>query len=105
MKTLLFVLFVLCTTAALGQSTVGASVLSNQPQVLSVPSHPEHASQRSMAEAQSLLGNAGYFHALGTRPLWEVAPKPQVPMPLGDVARILRKEHETAKKANVVVEN
>lgn len=106
MKTLLLAsLLLFCTTAALGQASLTGSVLNNQPIVLQVPSHPQQAIQKPLAEGQSLLENTGYFHADGKRPLWEVAvPKP-APMPLGDVARILRKEHETAKKASVVMEN
>ena len=42
--------------------------------------------------------------AHGVRPLWEVA-KPSEPVPLGDAARLLRKEHAAAKKADIVWNN
>jgi hypothetical protein len=103
MKSTFFMLCFLCTTAALGQS-VGGPTLSSQPQVFQVPSHPEHAFPQSMAQQQSLLERSGSVYARGERPLWEVAPVSRV-VPLGDVARILRKEHATAKKADVVWEN
>jgi hypothetical protein len=106
MKTLLFVsaLVLFGASSALGQATVSTYVLSNEPVKIHPLSHPEHASQRPLAAVQSLLENSNYFYAVGKRPLWEVAPKRQE-MPLGDVARLLRKEHETAKKATVVMEN
>jgi hypothetical protein len=104
MKTTLFVLCFFCTTAALGQSVVGGSTLSSQPQVFQVPSHPEHASPQAMAPQQNLLEKSGSVYARGERPLWEVAPVARA-MPLGDAARTLRKEHATAKKAGIVWEN
>lgn len=100
MKTTLFLLCLLCTTAALGQS-FSASALSNEIQPLQMVSHPFRASQHEMAQQQNLLDNSSYSYAQGERPLWEVAPVRQA-MPLGDVARMFRKEHEAAKKANFV---
>ena len=106
MKTLLFVsaVVLLGASSALGQATISTYVLSNEPVKIHPLSHPEHASQRPMAEIQSLLENGSYFYAVGKRPLWEFATKQQE-VPLGDVARLLRKEHETAKKATFVREN
>jgi hypothetical protein len=104
MKATLFVLCLLCTTAALGQSAVGGATLNSQPQVFQVPSHPAHASPQPMGREQNLLGHSGFNYAQGERPLWEVAPKSYA-MPLGDAARILRKGHATAKKADIVWEN
>jgi hypothetical protein len=103
-KTALFVLCLLGTTAAFGQYTAGFSVMSNQPQIFESPSHPEHASERPMAQTHSLLERSGYAYAQGERPLWEVAPEIHV-TPLGDVARALRKQHSTAEKATIVWEN
>jgi hypothetical protein len=100
MKTALFMLCLLFGTAAFGQSAVG-SALSSQVQVLEFPSHAEHATQQSLAQEQSLLEHSNYFLAQGEIPLWELMPLPQT-VPLGDVARALRKEHATAKKADVV---
>ena len=105
MKTAIFVLCFFCATAgALGQSTAGTAVLNNQPVVYSFPEHAQHASQQPMAQAQNLLGSSTYGYERGERPLWEVAALPQ-PTPLGDVARMVRKEHAAVKKASVVWNN
>ncbi len=66
--------------------------------------HPERAYQQSMASEQVLLEQSSYTSAKGETPLWEVAP-PSQKVPLGDVARALKQEHATAKKAEIVWEN
>jgi hypothetical protein len=43
--------------------------------------------------------------AQGERPLSDVASSKAAPVPLGDIARMLRKEQLTAKKATTVWEN
>jgi len=102
MKIAFFVLLILCTASAMGQ--VGATSFGDQASMLSMPGHPEHASQHAMAQEQSLLGTASpYSFAQGERPLWEFGPVSQ-PVPLGDVARAYRKEKETAKKAEFIFE-
>ncbi|HXM23184.1 MAG TPA: hypothetical protein VN948_18140 [Terriglobales bacterium] len=101
MKTTLFLLCFLCATTALGQSFT-ASALSNEIQPLQMVSHPAHASQHAMAAEQNLLDNSSYVYAQGERPLWEVASPVSRATPLGDVARMLRQEHATAKKADFV---
>jgi hypothetical protein len=101
MKTTLFGLCFLCATAAFGQSAVGGGTLSNEVQVFQMASHPQRATQMPMAQEQNLFDRSGYSFVEGERPLWEVQPlAPKVP--LGDIARALRKEHETAKKADFV---
>jgi hypothetical protein len=100
MKTAILILCVLCATAALGQT---AGVLSNQPQIVDVPTHPLHASQHELATEQSLLQEGSYGYAKGERPLWEFGPITQ-PAPLGDIARAYRKDHASAKKAGVIFE-
>jgi hypothetical protein len=57
-----------------------------------------------MGQEQNLLIGSGNAQAHGVRPLWEVYVSSQA-MPLGDAARLLRKEHSSAKKADVVWEN
>jgi hypothetical protein len=100
MKTAVFAFCFLGATAALGQSFSGAQMTS----VLQFNNHAERASQQSMAREQNLLESSNYFFAQGERPLWEVQPLSQTrPVPLGDIARMLRKEHEASKKADVVV--
>jgi hypothetical protein len=93
MKMALFLFCVLCTTAALGQySPVLAS--TTQPAV-----HPMHAAQQPMGMEQSLLGSGAITTAQGEMPLSEVPmPEPHI-VPLGDVARMLKQEHASAKKA------
>jgi hypothetical protein len=104
MKTTVLALYILCATALLGQSVLGNSVLSSQTQQIQMASHPEHASAQPLAQAQDLREKAGFAYAQGERPLWEVAPKSEEAS-LGDVARQLKKEHATAKKAQTVWEN
>jgi hypothetical protein len=102
MKTTFFLFCVLFASLVWGQNTV---VLSSQPQPIRQASHPEHASQASLAGPQSLLGTGAYSSAKGERPLWEVAPPPIHQTPLGDTARAVRKEREAAKKATFTREN
>ena len=99
MKTGLFLFCVLCATTALAQS--GGAALSGEVQVFQMPSHEHRATQQTMAQEQSLLENSNSLSVQGERPLWEVQPlAPKVP--LGDIARELRKEHESAKKADFI---
>jgi hypothetical protein len=102
-KTSLLVLFFLCATAAFGQSV---SFLNAEPQPLAFPSHPQHASRQPMGLEQNLLGDGayGYTYARGERPLWDVVSESNA-VPLGDVARVFKKEHATAKKADIVWTN
>ncbi len=100
MKRTLIVLFVLCAASAFGQLP---GALSNQPVVFEIPDHPQHASVHDLANEQSLLGGSNYSYAQGERPLWEFGPVSQ-PVPLGDVARAVRKEKLEAKKAAIVFE-
>jgi hypothetical protein len=106
MKTTVLALCFLCALAAFGQSAANGvyGSLSSQPVVIEFPSHVEHASPQPMAPQQSLLISSAYIHARGERPLWEVAPA-TYSLPLGDAARLLRKEHAAAKKAKIIWEN
>jgi hypothetical protein len=101
MKPALLSMIILCAAAALGQ----AGSVSSQATPLQIADHPQHASFGSMGSEQSLVGGAsgGFTYAQGERPLWEFGPV-SVPVPLGDVARAYRKEKETAKKAEIVLE-
>jgi len=99
MKVTVFAYCFLCTTAALGQSA-GTPTMGSSYQVAS---HQQQASVHSMAQEHSLLdGSGSVYIAQGERPLWEVAPPEPPAVPLGDVARAYRKQHETAKKAQFV---
>ena len=103
-KTTMLAIYILSATALFGQSVSGNSVLSNQPQQIQVASHPERASAQPLAQAQDLRERSGFAYAQGERPLWELVPKSEGAS-LGNVARQLRKEHATAKKAQTVWEN
>ena len=96
MKTTFLVLMILLSAAAFGQT--GGSIPS-QPQFISIPDHPQHATQQSMATESLLVGGGPntYTYAQGERPLWEFGPISE-PVPLGDVARAVRKERENSKK-------
>jgi hypothetical protein len=89
---------------AFGQATSTGQGLSSEPVVYEFRSHTEHAAPQAMGQEQNLLIGSGNAQAHGVRPLWEVYVSSQA-MPLGDAARLLRKEHSSAKKADVVWEN
>jgi hypothetical protein len=104
MKTALFVLCFLGATVALGQSvggSVGSAPVSSSFQM---PNHAEHASQTPLAEGQSLLEHSNFYYAQGELPLWEVQSLSKSrEVPLGDIARMYRKDHELVKKADIDV--
>jgi len=104
MKTTLFVLVLLAAATAFGQAAGGTFVLSSEPQPIKVPSHQQTAAQHPLGNELNLLGTTQYASARGERPLWEVGAKP-VEVSLGEVARRLRKEHETVKRAEKCFEN
>jgi hypothetical protein len=98
------ILLALLFSAASAFAQAGA--LSNQPTVLEIPDHPQHAAYAPLAGEQSLVGGSSetYTYAHGERPLWEFGPVSAPPVPLGDVARAYRKEKQMAKKSTVVLE-
>ena len=96
MKKILFVLYLLSTTAALAQF----ATINPQPQVYQFPSHEEHASYTAISQGQSISGPSNFAVAQGERP---VSDFPQVAaVPLGTAVRELRKEHAEVKKTRVV---
>ena len=102
MKKLLFAACFLFATSAFGQ--VGTSSLSSQITEYTFASHPAKADFKEMGHPQNLLDSSGYTYAQGERPLWEVAPESHE-IPLGDIARAIRKEHESTKKATATWQN
>lgn len=104
MKTTLFVLCFLCATTALGQTVGGSVGGATMSSSIQMASHSERASQTAMAPEQSLLEHSNYLCFQGERPLWEVQPLAPV-VPLGDIARMYRKDHELVKKADIVWHN
>ena len=102
MKTLVFALcFLVCASAAFGQA---AGVLSYEPQVIQPTTHPQHAAPQGMSIEQNLLISSGYVSAKGERPVWELVSL-KTAEPLGDIARGLRQEHASARKAKKIWEN
>jgi hypothetical protein len=101
MKIILLVSVILAGTAAFAQS---AGVLSNVPQELHMAEHPMHAEVTAMASEHFLVGGGTYTVAHGERPLWEFGPVSEPARPLGDVAREVRKEKESARRAEITLE-
>jgi hypothetical protein len=100
MSLLVFVLCIGGSITATAQNIV-ASLANSQPQMLVLADNPQHASQAPMAVEHDLLEHGGSTSAQGERPLWEVMP--EVPrIPLGDIAREFKKEHEAARKAALI---
>ena len=105
MKTLVVAFCFVVTSAALAQSGGSAGVLANEPVVLQFNSHSAHASQQGMSDPQTIMEASNPMIATGERPAWEVAPAKATQTPLGDVARMVKKEKLEAKKSNTVWEN
>lgn len=99
MKTTIIALCFLCATAAFGQTYVSSDAHPTE-----FASHAEHAAQQGMARSQNVMEQSSVFHGQGQRPLWEVQPAART-IPLGDIARAVRKEHAAAKKSTIVWEN
>jgi hypothetical protein len=106
MKTtfLLLGLYLLSAAAAHGQSVYSSGSVNGQPQIFQFQSHTLRAAQKPMGESENLLGDSGYSYGQGERPLWEFSSPVQV-VPLGDTARMLKRERVIQKKADIVWQN
>jgi hypothetical protein len=105
MKIALCVLgFLVLSGAAFGQASIGGSGLNAQPVIYDFASHETRAQQQGMGVTQDIMEQSINVSAHGVRPLWEVH-IPSSSVPLGDSARMLRKEHMDAKKAEIVWDN
>ena len=101
MRTTIVLFCLLCATAAFGQSySIGVAPIQS---TYNTPDHPSRAAFHPMLTEQNLLGVGSFTYAQGEMPLWE-APFDSHEVPLGDIARALKKEHATAKKARLVLE-
>lgn len=98
MKLTFVLLCLLCASAAFGQA-----VQPSYAQPLMMADHPQHASQHELAQPQDLFEHSGYTYAKGELPLSDFV-HPSEPEPLGDIARVYRKEHASVKKAEFVFE-
>lgn len=102
MKKLFFlVVLLLSTSAAFGQYV--ANHIDSQVQVYNIPDHPAHASYAHISDGSSIVGGGAVSFGQGERPFSDF---PQAaPVPLGDSARELKKQHARLKKARVIWEN
>ena len=102
MKTALFVLCFLCAAMAFGQSSVTPLVTSN----VQFSDHAQRATPQGLGREESLTQTFGTVYVEhGEMPLSEVRLPVVHVVPLGDLARALKKEHAADKKALVVWEN
>ena len=76
--------------------TLNGRLLSAEPQIFVMPDHPQHASQTGLAQEQDLREHSAITYAQGERPTWELMALPPF-VPIADLARILRDEHEGKK--------
>jgi hypothetical protein len=99
MKTTLLVLLVLLTTVLLTTAAFGqyGTSISSQPAPFQPADHPEHASYAPLAHEQTLVAGGGYTFGHGDRPASDFPQAAEIS--LGEIARALRKQHESAKKA------
>ena len=106
MKTALFALILLSLLSTASAFAQTAALLPSQPQILHMTDHPMHAEIMALATEHSLVGGgpSTYSWAQGERPVWEFGPVSDAPRPLGDIAREYRKEKQTSRKAEVVLE-
>lgn len=100
MKTTLFVLCLLSTTAAFAQYNNTGAGRSSEPYIVESPSHNAHAGYAPLSTGQSVLASASYSSAQGERPASDF-PQPEA-IALGTTARELRKQHSQMKKSRVV---
>lgn len=98
MKLLAVAVGLLWASTAWGQAVVGGGALSAEPQVIQFYSHAQHASQLGMAIEQRVMERSSAVVEHGTKPLWEVGHLSET-VPLGDIARELRQQHQPDKKA------
>lgn len=102
MKTAILTFCLLTAGSVFAQTLVGGSGLSAPTSSqLNFPSHQRRAEQHPLGQTQTILEEYTVTSAQGDRPLWEFAAIDNS-TPLGDVARILRKEHESAPKATFI---
>jgi hypothetical protein len=79
--------------------------ISSQPVPLEFAEHVEHATTHEMATERPIVGGGPntYTYAQGEQPLWEFG-HPSETKPLGDIAREIRAQKLTAKKAEIIFE-
>jgi hypothetical protein len=99
MKPAIFVFLLFCGTAAFSQS---APTIPSELVPIHITGHPEHAARVDMAKPQVVLQDTSYYHEKGDRPLWDFPVVYRTEVSLGEIARRLRREQESAKKSDTV---
>ena len=104
MKMTLLILagFVFTSSVLFAQIGLGVPVYDGQAHPLVMASHVQNAHEAPMAQQRELYAGSPSVVGQGERPLWEFAPKPEIP--LGDVARMYREQRTGIKKAVKVLE-
>lgn len=107
-KFFIFVIPALLTFVVMSGSAAHAQVgssISSQPTFTEFSEHTEHAALHAMASETPLVGGSAnsYTYAQGEQPLWEFG-HPSEAKPLGDLAREIRAQKVTAKKAEIIFE-
>jgi hypothetical protein len=100
MKKILFVFFLLSTAAAFGQYSLGSGAANNQAQSYQFQNHPSHADYAPLSAERSVLPSTTFYSAQGERRASDFA-QPEA-MPLGTIARELKRQHAELKKSRVV---
>jgi hypothetical protein len=100
MKKILFVFCLLSTAAAFGQYGVSLGSQNNQAQSYQFQTHPSHADYAPMSAERSVLPSTTFLTAQGERRPSDFA-QPES-LPLGTIARELKKQHDELKKSRVV---
>jgi hypothetical protein len=98
MKKVLFVFCLLSTAAVFGQYV--SSSQNNQAQSYQFQTHPSHADYAPMSAERSVLPSTTFLTAQGERRPSDFA-QPES-LPLGTIARELKKQHDELKKSRVV---
>lgn len=105
MKLTLFTLFAFCILSSASMcAQLTGGYINPEAHPLQFASHEQHAYEGTLLPQRDLYVRTASTIAHGERPLWEFGQQPLEEMPLGDVARLLRQQHATAKKAVKVLE-
>src|SRR5450432_92521 len=103
---LVLAICIFCAVGAFGQVNF-SSAQSAPVEGFQMSDHPETADRHVMGRERDLLEVSQTTFSQGEIPLWEAMEMmpPRLVIPLGDLARAIRKEHELAPKAVMVWNN
>jgi hypothetical protein len=100
MKKILFVFCLLSTAAAFGQYGLSIGSQNSQAQSYQFQNHPSHADYAPMSTERSVLPSTTFLSAQGERRASDFAQPDE--MPLGTVARELKRQRADLRKSRVV---